>query len=288
MAKKKSIAEFDVYGLSMDYLLVESDSLMPIPPTSFGGSGTGISWSTTDAGTGIRLTTTAPENDFQGAGCRIAADLRSLNDQAEELLAEMFLPSGGHPFARAFDAGPSANGSKADLFGPRNAGELWTSGATIEVPIGDEQGFGRLHTSVRMVLPLIPAISAASPFLDGKWASALSPRLFAMIDKTPGVSELTGPFIPEAALDQADYYRIVLEPIARVLADRDLSEHIDYHLMNQRAAVAWFDRGTIAINVADVQECPATDAAVAEMTVAVINAMKEGRWVSNYLQRAWH
>ena len=30
------------------------------------------------------------------------------------------------------------------------------------------------------------------------------------------------------------------------------------------------------------------DAAVAEMTVAVINAMRAGRWVSNYLQRAWH
>jgi carboxylate-amine ligase len=63
---------------------------------------------------------------------------------------------------------------------------------------------------------------------------------------------------------------------------------MDYQLANHRAAVPSFDRGVIAITVADMQECVSSDAAVAEMTVAVVNAMKAGRWVSNYLQRAWH
>jgi carboxylate-amine ligase len=288
MAKKKDQAVFDGFGLAVDYLLVESDNLRPIPPASIGGSGKSVSWSTNAAGTGIQLSTRAPEKDLLAAGARIAADVRSLNALAEKLLGGMLLPAGGHPFAQARDAASVANGNKAQLFGSPKTGRIWTSGATVEIPFGDEQGFGRLHTAMRMVLPLIPAISAASPFLEGKRASALSARLMAMIDGTPGMPELTGPFIPEVALDQADYYRIVLEPIARALADHDLAERIDYLSVNQRAVVPSFERGTIAVNVADTQECPGADAAVAEMTVAVINAMKDGRWVSNYLQRAWH
>ena len=288
MAKKKDPAFSDGYGLALDYLIVGRTDLMPVLPASLGSSGKGASWSSNATGTGIRLGTTAPEKDLPSAGARIAADAEQLNALVGDLLGGMILPSGGHPFALASDAGSTGNGIRAQLFESMSTGQLWTSGATVEVPFGDEQGFGRSHTAVRMVLPLIPAISAASPFLEGKRAPALSARLVAMIEGTPGIPELTGSFIPEVALDQADYYRIVLEPIARALAERDLAERIDYHSVNQRAAVPSFDRGTIALNVADTQECPSADAAVAEMTVAVINAMKDGRWVSNYLQRAWH
>lgn len=288
MAKKKETAVFDGYGLGLDYVVVDNGSLMPVSPASIGSSGQGASWSLNGTATGIHLSTRAPEKDLPAAGARLTAEVKQLNVLVEERVSGMLLPSGGHPFAQKGDAAPTADDIKDQLFGPANSDQLWTSGATVEIPFGDEQGFARLHTAVRMVLPLIPAISAASPFLEGKRAGALSARILALIEGTSSVPELTGPFIPEVALDQADYYRIVLEPIARVLVERDLAERIDYHSVNQRAAVPRFDRGTIAINLMDTQECPGIDAAVAEMIVAVINAMKGGRWVSNYLQRAWH
>lgn len=288
MAKKKETAVFDGFGLGMDYMLVESGSLQPIAPAGLGSSGEGTSWSLNGTASAIHLSTQAPEKDLPAAGARLIADVKNLNALVEERVNGMLLPSGAHPFAQAGDAPPTTDDINARLFGPANAGQLWTSGATLEIPFGDEQGFGRLHTAVRMVLPLIPALTAASPFLEGKRVSALTAHVLALMEGTPAIPELSGLFIPEVALDQADYYRIVLEPIARVLVERDLSERIDYHSVNRRAAVPHFDRGTIAIGVMDTQECPAIDAAVAEMIVAVINAMKDGRWVSNYLQRAWH
>src|SRR5262249_43952074 len=96
-----------------------------------------------------------------------------------------------------------------------------------------------------------------------------------------------GSYIPEVALDQEDYYRVVLQPLARALADRGLGE-VDYNVVNSRAAVPYFDRGVISIAVADMQECVSADTAIAEMIIAVTKAMVAGRWVSNYLQRAWH
>jgi len=158
----------------------------------------------------------------------------------------------------------------------------------IELPFGNEQGFGRMHTAVRMVLPIIPALSAASPFLEGARAQGLSARLLALMEGTAGFPELTASFLPEVVLDQADYYRNVLEPIAMALAERGLADRIDYHAVNQRAAVPAFDRGTIVIHMADTQECVGADVAIAEMTLAVVNAMRSGRWASDYLQRAWH
>ena len=38
----------------------------------------------------------------------------------------------------------------------------------------------------------------------------------------------------------------------------------------------------------DIQECPGADIAIAELIVATLKALVSGRWVSNYLQRAWH
>ena len=287
MVRNKEIAAFDGYGLAVDYLLVESGSLIPMAPANIKDAGKDASWCVNKTATGIRLSTRTPANGLPAAGDRIVDGVKRMNALVEERSGGMLLPSGGHPFARIGDA-PLSLENHTDLFGSRTAGALWTSGTTVEIPFTDEQDFGRLHTAVRMVLPLIPAISAASPFLEGERASGLSARLLAVMDGTPSIPELTGSYIPEVALDQAEYYRIVLEPIARAIADRDLAERIDYHTVNQRAAVASFDQGTIAINVADTQECPGMDAAVAEMTVAVINAMRAGRWVSNYLQRAWH
>lgn len=288
MAKKDETTVFDGFGLALDYLIVENGGLLPLLPTSIGRSDSSVSWSTNEMGTGIHLSSNASAKDLPAAGAHISADVSRLNALIEERAGGMLLPSGGHPFAQVGDATGTAIDIKARLFGPANTARLWTSGATVEMPFGDEQGFGRLHTAMRMVLPLIPALSAASPFVEGKRATALSARLLAMMEGTPDLPELTGPFIPEVVLDQADHYRIVLEPIARALAERDLTDRIDYHSVNRRAAVPFFERGTIAINVADTQECPGMDIAVAEMVVAVINAMKDGRWVSNYLQRAWH
>lgn len=290
MAKKKGITTVDGFGLGLDYLIVDRKTLVPLPPASVGGSGKDVIWSINEARTGIRLCTAVPEKSVSAAADRLSADLPALSALVEDLMDGMLLPTGAHPLATTDDfqnSGPGANADGLNGFFA-DEGMQWTSSSRVELPFADEQAFGRSHTAIRMVLPIIPAISASSPFFHGQRSGGLSARILRALDGTQPLPELTGAYIPEVALDQADYYRIVLEPIARALADRGLADAVDYQLANRRAAIPSFERSVITITVADTQECVSSDAAVAEMMITVINAMTDGRWVSNYLQRAWH
>jgi carboxylate-amine ligase len=139
-----------------------------------------------------------------------------------------------------------------------------------------------------MVLPIIPALSASSPILDGKPTGMMDTRMHHYLTHQQRLPQLMGSLIPEAVFSQEDYYRVIFEPIARALQPFDKDQVMDHHFANSRGAIARFDRGAIEIRVVDVQECPSADLAIAEMIVAVLKAIVKGRWVSNYLQRAWH
>jgi carboxylate-amine ligase len=112
-------------------------------------------------------------------------------------------------------------------------------------------------------------------------------RMQAYLHHQEKLPELMGSLIPEAVFSQEDYYRTIFSPIAKALAPYDTEHVMDHHFANSRGAIARFDRGAIEIRVIDIQECPAMDLAIAEFIVAVVRAMVKGRWVSNYLQRAW-
>lgn len=282
MARPKTKAVNPGFGLGVDYLIVKSDPWTPLLPASVVAGWKDAGWSTTGSRTGIRLSGMSPGKDLRGAADHLAAEVNSMNTLVRERAGAMLLPTGAYPFSAALEMQGSGIEQGFD------AGWPWTSAAHIEIPFTDESMFARLHTAIRMVLPLIPAISASSPFLQGKRARGLSGRVLAMLNGTTTIPELTGNVIPEVALDQADYYRIVLEPIARALAERGLVDSVDYQQVNRRAAVPSFERSLITIHLADTQECISADVAVAEMIITVVQAMMQGRWVSNYLQRAWH
>lgn len=283
MARQKNKAVTPGYGLGSEYTLVDRKTLAPLMPPGMSDKGKDVIVAVNEAGTGLRLTTNGLAKNIAAAAEQLAAHLPVLGARVAALTGGGLLPSGAHPFALASDraAAQSPHPFVADT-------SLWTCSSRIELPFADDQSFGRLHTAIRMVLPIIPAISASSPFLYGKRSHALSARILAVLGGHAEIPELTGDCIPEVALDQADYYRIVLEPIAMALAERGLAETVDYQVANRRVAVPSFERGTITITAADTQECLSSDAAIAEMVVAVVNAMNSGRWVSNYLQRAWH
>ena len=287
MAEKKDLAITEGYGLAAGYTVVERATMRPISAQGLGLQ-LDSSWALDRWGPGMRLSTDRSEKDITAAGARLWQAVKQCNDLLLERSDAMLLPGGSYPYTPIDERGSLSGAGEEQRSAPVRSGQSWTSGTTLEIPFADDPGFGRLHTAVRMVLPLLPALTASSPFSGGLRSTALSARTASRISGHPAIPQLTGSFIPELALDQADYYRIVLEPIALALADQGLSDRMDYHTVNARAAVPLFDRATLAVDLMDTQECASMDAAVAEMTAAVVQAMKNGRWVSNYLQRAWH
>lgn len=160
-------------------------------------------------------------------------------------------------------------------------------GLRLELPFGKPGDFGKLMAAVRVALPLIPAISASTPFSGGKAAGVRSSRLRAWLDEADRHPARVSGFIPEPLFDLADHDREVLGPIAQALGPSGRDGAIDPTLLDWRAASVSHDPDAIVINAIDMQENPAADMAVLEFVIAVLRALTSGRWVSSYLQRAW-
>ncbi len=280
MAEKQTPTMISGHGIGLEYFVVDEKSMAPLVVAGISNLGERVTWSTAEGVTRVRISSSRAYGGISTAAAELAPTITSLGTQLTASGNGILLPCGAHPFSS-----PSGN---ADPEGNIENEHSWTSSLRIELPFADEQEFGRLHTAIRMVLPLVPAISASSPYVNGARAGALSARLLMLLEGAWNRPEPVGAYIPEVVLDQADYFRIVLEPIARHLVDRGLGDTVDYQAANQRGAVPSFERNVITITVADTQESLASATAVAELTTAVVMAMKEGRWVSNYLQRAWH
>ena len=68
----------------------------------------------------------------------------------------------------------------------------------INLPFADDAEFTRLHAAIRAVLPIIPALSAASPFEQGSATGWMDTRLRYYRDNQREIPEISGQVIPEA------------------------------------------------------------------------------------------
>lgn len=305
MAKKKPFHLFEVTGIELEYMVVDQATLRVSPTvdelfkavtgriTSDVERGD-VEWSNELVSHVVELKTAKPTRRIASFEKKFAGEVRAVN----EVLARqgrMLLPTAAHPFMDPFTETVIWSHEYSEVYALYNRifdcrGHGWSNlqSTHLNLPFANDDEFAKLHTAIRMVLPIIPALSASSPILDGKvtgWTDARMQHYLHHQDRLP---QLMGSLVPEAVFSQEDYYRVIFDPIGRALAPFDPEHVMDHHFANSRGAIARFDRGAIEIRVIDIQECPSADLAVAEMIVAVLKAMVAGRWVSNYLQRAWH
>lgn len=224
---------------------------------------------------------------------KLNAEIRTL-DAALAKHGAILLPTAAHPFMDPASETVLWPGRGHEVYeaydrvlGCRQHGWSNSQSLRLDLPFSTDEEFTKLHAAVRMVLPIIPALCASSPLLDERATDALDARLAAWGQRTVKLPELAGPLIPEAVFTQEDYYREIFAPIGKALAAVDPDGVLDHLSANARVAVARFDQGTISVRVIDAQECVSADLATAELVIAVIKAMVQGRWVSSYLQRAW-
>jgi gamma-glutamyl:cysteine ligase YbdK (ATP-grasp superfamily) len=140
---------------------------------------------------------------------------------------------------------------------------------------GDEE-FGALHAAVRALLPLIPAIAASSPYLDGSYSGYKDARIEIYRHNQERVPSITGAVIPEAVFNYADYDREIFQKVERDIAPFDTEHLLNHFFLNSRGAIARFDRGAVEIRLVDIQECPDADVAIAELETATLKALAAG------------
>ena len=304
MSAPKKFKLFEVTGIELEYMVVDRETLQVSPTVDelfkdVTGAITGdvergdVEWSNELVSHVVELKTAKPTRKIPSFQKKFASEVKAINAQLAKR-GRMLLPTAAHPFMDPFTETVIWPHDYNEVYALYNRifdcrGHGWSNlqSTHLNLPFANDEEFGKLHAAIRMVLPIIPALSASSPLLDGKTTGFLDGRMEAYLHHQEKLPELMGSLIPEAVFSQEDYYRAIFSPIAQALAPFDTEHVMDHHFANSRGAIARFDRGAIEIRVIDIQECPSMDLAIAELIVAVCRAMVKGRWVSNYLQRAW-
>jgi gamma-glutamyl:cysteine ligase YbdK (ATP-grasp superfamily) len=266
-----------------DALLAAAGGPSPEPGGSPGDVGRGVvAWSNELALHVIEMKTAQPVPGFAGLAARFQASVDEIVGLLRPLGARL-LPGGMHPWMdpdrelvlwpheytdvyRAFDR----------IFGCRGHGWANLQSTHVNLPFRGDDEFARLHDAVRLVLPLVPALAASSPVLDGRLGPALDNRLLAYRDNARRVPSVSGAVVPERATSRAHYREIVLERIYADLRPLDPDGTLRHEWVNARGATARFSRGSIEIRVIDCQECIPSDLAVAAAVVSAVRALAEG------------
>ena len=106
-----------------------------------------------------------------------------------------------------------------------------------------------LHSAIRLLLPLLPALTASTPILDGRPTGYLDSRMEKYLHNQKKIPSIAGRIIPEYISSEAGYHELVFHPIMRDIRPYDQENIFDKYFLNSRGAIARFDRGAIEIRV---------------------------------------
>lgn len=297
---------FECFGVELEYMLVDLRTLDVAPladrllMAAAGGAEIvndvdfeRTSWSNELALHVIEFKTNGPPPTLDGLAEAFQADVRRANRLASPLGARL-MPGGMHPWmaplreARLWphDYSPVYEAFNR-IFDCRGHGWSNLQSAHLNLPFGDDAEFARLHAGIRLLLPLLPALAASSPILDGRPSGLADTRLEVYRSNARRVPSVSGRVIPEPVFSRAAYEREILERIYADLAPHDPQGVLRHEWANARGAIARFERNTIEIRVLDVQECPAADLAILRLIVAALKALVGERWTSLTEQQSW-
>ncbi len=159
------------------------------------------------------------------------------------------------------------------IFGVRGHGWSNLQSTHLNLPFAGDEEFAALHQAIRLILPFIPALAAASPVLDGVVQPNIDERMERYRGNAALIPTVSGGVIPDPSHSREAYEAEVLAAIYRDLAPHDPEGTLRHEWVNARGAIARFERGAIEIRVIDAQESPKMDLAVLELVVAMVRGL---------------
>ncbi|MEZ4723000.1 MAG: glutamate-cysteine ligase family protein [Flavobacteriales bacterium] len=275
---------FDVYGVEIEYMIVDRDTLRVSPIADqlikeLTGDFTSdvdrgkMAWSNELVSHVIELKTNGPARSLMGLGSTFHDEVILINQLLEKHNA-MLLPTGSHPFFKPDDETviwPHEYNEVYALydriFGCKGHGWANVQSTHINLPFSGDDEFELLHAAVRIILPLVPALCASTPIIEGVKTGFIDTRLEYYRKNQQKIPMIAGQIVPEPAFSQDQYHKQIFDPIVTAIRPYDTEGILDKHFLNSRGAIARFDRGAIEIRLVDTQECPSADIAVLELIV---------------------
>ncbi len=295
---------FEAVGVELEYMLVDAATLDVRPAVDEvlkAQAGAYISdvedgpitWSNELVRHVVEVKVTSPVAQLDGVATAFQASLARIQALAGTIGARL-LPTAMHPWmdpGRETELWPHESAEIYRMFDRifdcRRHGWANLQSVHINLPFCGDEEFARLHAAIRLVLPLIPALAASSPVMEGRVTGVLDNRLDVYVNNSRKIPQITGAVIPERVFSAADYEAKIFQPMFRAIAPYDPEGVLQDEFLNARGAIARFDRGAIEIRLTDVQETPAADLAIVAAVVHAVRAQVEGRYAPLTAQQAW-
>ena len=286
------------FGVEMEFMIVDRDTLnvlpradVPLGKDKDGNQLSDIEYD--DIGLSNELVSHVlefkcahPKSTFDGLGKRFFHEIRRANKKLEKINA-MLLPSACHPFMDPAEMKLwpydclDIYQTYDRIFNCKGHGWANLQSTHLNLSFDGDEEFGELHAAIRLLLPLIPAIAASSPYLDGKYTGYRDARIEVYRHNQDKVPEITGQVIPEQAYSYDEYNKMIFDKVKKAIAPYDTEHLLNHFFLNSRGAIARFDRGAIEIRLVDIQECPNADIAIAELEIATLKAIVNGKFAGS-------
>lgn len=288
----KNLRLFEGHGIEIEYMIVDRKNLDVRPISdelirSFAGvlasdfEDGEITWSNELVLHVIELKTSGPASSLADLEMPFHRSVLRINDRLESLGA-MLMPTAMHPWMDPISETRLWPHDNNEIYAAYNRifgcqGHGWSNlqSMHINLPFADDAEFVKLHSAIRCLLPLLPALSSSSPVCDGRVTEWRDNRLRYYQQNQKSVPSIAGDLIPEPVRSIDEYRTSILGRIFHDIAPHDPDQFLREDWLNSRGAIPRFGRQTIEIRVLDVQECPKADLAIADFIVSCLK-----QWVS--------
>ncbi|MEO8179031.1 MAG: glutamate-cysteine ligase family protein [Deltaproteobacteria bacterium] len=298
------LALFEGIGIELEFMIVDAETLSvrPVADELLKSVGGGydlevdlgpIAWSNELALHVIEMKCNGPVPTLSGLAAQFQAHVARMRELLRPLGARL-LPTAMHPWMdpeRETRLWPHENDviyqTFDRIFDCRGHGWSNLQSMHINLPFSNDDEFGRLHAAMRLLLPILPALAASSPLVEGKLTGLLDTRVDVYRTNARRVPSVTGLVIPERVFTRADYEEKLLAPLYADLAPLDPEGVLRHEWANARGCIARFERMAIEIRLLDLQEYPGADIAIAALVVGACKQLVAESWSPGALQRSF-
>lgn len=288
---------FEGYGIELEYMIVDAEdlrirSISDQIMAQASGKITGdvldhnIAWSNELVLHVIELKTNGPSKTLENIADEFHRSLGKINLLASDLSAQL-LPTAMHPLMNPSEMQLWPHDSREvydkyhSIFDCRGHGWSNLQSMHINLPFNREKEFVDLHAAIRFLLPILPALTASSPIVEGRQTGAKDNRLIYYQKNQARLPAIAGLVVPEPVESVDEYNSKILKPIYDQIAPYDPEQILRDDWLNSRGAITRFERQTIEIRVLDIQETPFADIAIADFIVSVLKRLIEQFEASN-------
>ncbi|MEN6585277.1 MAG: glutamate-cysteine ligase family protein [Sulfuricella sp.] len=303
MSAAQALHAFTGYGVELEYMIVDRRTLSVLPvadellrlaagdcveEVARGKFG----WSNELALHVVELKNARPDPALAPLPAAFQSEVLAINELLESLDARL-MPTAMHPWmaplaeTRLWPHDDACIYQTYDrIFGCKAHGWSNLQSMQLNLPFSGDAEFSRLHAAIRLVLPILPALAASSPFAEGRSTGFMDFRMESYRTHQAKVLSTIGQVIPDTVTRRAEYRSKVMAPIYRDIVPFDPDGLLRHEWLNARGAIPRFERNAIEIRVIDVQECPQADLAIAAVTSTVVQALYRAEWSPLAMQQA--